>query len=257
MGMNQFGDLSAEEFKEHYTQGFVGPSNSFARSQNLHAPRSEVLVDSVDWSAAGAVTPVKNQGQCGSCWAFSTTGAIEGIQQIVVGELLSLSEQQLVDCASSEGNNGCNGGLMDFGFEYAIKNGGLDSEGDYKYLAKQGPCDTAKEKKTNSKITAYKDVAEGSEDDLLNAVTSQPVSIAIEADQSGFQFYKSGVFDGTCGTKLDHGVLLVGFGTDDAEKKYWKVKNSWGESWGEEGYIRLVRGKNLCGIANRASYPVI
>lgn len=123
-------------------------------------------------------------------------------------------------------------------------------------VPKNGFCDKSKAKKTNSAISGYKDVAVGSEDDLLSAVSQQPVSIAIEADQSGFQFYSGGVFTGACGDELDHGVLLVGYGTDSGQD-YWKVKNSWGESWGENGYIRLVRGQNQCGLANSASYPTV
>lgn len=256
MGMNEFGDLTFEEFRAKYT-GFLGERTEFGRSQNLHEViPGETFDDSLDWSSKGAVTPVKNQGQCGSCWAFSTTGGIEGAVQVATGKLTSLSEQQLVDCAGSEGNQGCNGGLMDYGFEYVIKNGGLDTEDDYSYTAKNGQCNKQKAKKTNSPIKGYKDVAKGSETDLMSALKLNPVSIAIEADQSGFQFYSGGVFSGNCGTRLDHGVLLVGYGTDSG-KDYWKVKNSWGASWGEEGYIRLVRGKNQCGLANSASYPTV
>jgi C1A family cysteine protease len=254
MGMNAFGDLTFEEFKTRYT-GFAGPRSDFARNQNLYKPLvGEKLASSVDWVAKGAVTPVKNQAQCGSCWAFSTTGSVEGITQISSGKLLPLSEQQLVDCAGSEGNQGCNGGLMDYGFEYIIKNGGLDTESDYSYTAKDGTCNTAKAAKKNSAISGYKDVAKGSESALMSAVNNQPVSIAIEADQSGFQFYSGGVFSGACGQQLDHGVLLVGYGTDSG-KDYWKVKNSWGNTWGEKGYIRLIRGQNQCGLANSASFP--
>jgi C1A family cysteine protease len=254
MGMNEFGDLTFEEFHSRYT-GFLGSRNEYLRSQNTFKPEKAEAGD-VDWVSKGAVTPVKNQGQCGSCWAFSTTGSVEGATQISSGILVSLSEQQLVDCAGAEGNQGCNGGLMDNGFEYIIKNGGLDTENDYAYKARSGLCNSQKAKNKHSPISSYKDVQQGSETDLMTALQKGPVSIAIEADQSGFQFYSGGVFSGRCGTKLDHGVLLVGAGTDGSDD-YWKVKNSWGASWGEEGYIRLARGKNMCGLANSASFPIV
>merc|ERR1712159_639374 len=238
----------------------------------------ENLASSVDWTTKGAVTPVKNQGQCGSCWAFSTTGATEGSMQIATGKLQSYSKQELVDCAGSFGNQGCNGGLMDNGFKYIEANGDA-LESSYAYTGKTGTCQKAKQAANELKkgvMTKFTDVQTDSEAQLMAAINQQPVSVAIEADQSGFQFYKSGVFYGTCGNKLDHGVLAVGYGTDNG-KDYWKIKNSWAATWGDKGYIRLARGtKNStstngrkllggggggkdgeCGLLKQPSYPSV
>merc|ERR550514_133204 len=248
VGVNQFTDMSHEEWIAERSRSM------YKRQTPYNVVRlPEAKASGVDWRTKNAVTPVKNQGQCGSCWSFSTTGSTEGAHAIASGKLVSLSEQQLMDCSTAEGNQGCNGGLMDNAFKYIIKNGGLDTEEDYPYEGRDGTCSKTKAAKHVVAITGYKDVPQNEEAQLASAVEKGPVSVAIEADQRGFQMYKSGVFSGTCGTKLDHGVLVVGY-TADA----WIVKNSWGATWGEEGYIEMKRGvsaSGICGIAIQPSYP--
>jgi len=251
--LNKFADLSSGEFKNIYL-GYKPELRRGERQVTLKDLKVGAYPSgSLDWVAKGAVTGVKDQGQCGSCWSFSTTGSVEGIVQIKHGQLVPLSEQELMDCSYSYGNLACDGGLMDNAFKYVMANG-LCTEAAYPYTAKSSTqCKASScSASPNSKIQGYTDVR-STEDNLGAAVDGQPVSIAIEADQSGFQLYKSGVFCGVCGTNLDHGVLAVGYGTDGQD--YWKVKNSWGTSWGEQGYIRMCRNKNECGIANEPSYP--
>lgn len=223
-----------------------------------------VLPTSVDWRTKNAVTHVKDQGQCGSCWSFSTTGSLEGIYSIRMGKLVSFSEQQLVDCDNFKNwgkDHGCNGGLMDNAFSWIQKNGGLCSEDSYPYISQSQECQTECSLVPKSQIQSWVDV-EPTDQALMNAIAQQPVSIAIEADQLDFQLYESGVFTGKCGTTLDHGVLVVGYGTENAED-YYLVKNSWGTTWGDQGYIKLGRGpqyndgQGQCGILLEASYPVL
>merc|ERR1712087_964678 len=220
LAMNQFGDLTQDEFADTYLSKFETD-----RPKDIHVFDTTNLPASVDWTTKGAVTAVKNQGQCGSCWAFSTTGSIEGAWEIASGKLVSISEQQFVDCDTVD--SGCNGGLMDNGFKYAEGNA-LCTEQSYPYNAKKSQC--AKQNCTiaipQGGVTGYKDVAD-SEQALMSALNQQPVSIAIEADKSDFRLYHSGVLQGLCGASLDHGVLAVGYGTEDG-KDYWLVKNSWG-----------------------------
>jgi len=259
VGVNLFSDLTGDEVAASYTG--LKPKAMWANLPHLGTMQysGKALADSVDWTTKGAVTPVKNQGQCGSCWAFSTTGALEGAWQLAGNTLTSLSEQQFVDCDKVD--DGCNGGLMDNGFKFAETNA-ICTEDSYPYKGVDGTCaaSSCTVGIASGDVTGFKDVAANDEQALMEAVTQQPVSIAIEADKSAFQSYTSGILSSTCGTSLDHGVLLVGYGTDSGQD-YWKVKNSWGTSYGEDGYVRLLRGKGGAGecglLSGPPSYPVV
>jgi len=212
------------------------------------------LPDSVDWRDHNLVTPVKDQGQCGSCWAFSTVGSIESRSAIATGSLPNLAEQQFVDCDKVD--SGCNGGLMDNGFTYA-KGVDLCTESSYPYTARGGSCraSSCTVGLSRGSVTGYTDVSSSSSA-LVSALNQGPVSVAIEADQSAFQQYSSGVLTSGCGTSLDHGVIAVGYGTQNGVD-YYKVRNSWGASWGDNGYLKIGRSGNVCGIHSDASYPTV
>ncbi|KAK5831321.1 senescence-specific cysteine protease SAG39-like [Gossypium arboreum] len=261
LGVNEFTDLTNEEFKAMRNGYKMRSSNTVAASKTTSFRYENVsaVPSSMDWRKKGAVTGIKDQGQCGCCWAFSAVAAMEGISKLKTGTLISLSEQELVDCDVNGEDQGCNGGLMDDAFEFIISNKGLTTETNYPYEGVDGSCNKKKSANHAAKITGFEDVPSNSESALLKAVANQPVSVAIDAGGSDFQHYKSGVFTGECTTFLDHGVTTVGYGEAEDGTKYWLVKNSWGTSWGEDGYIRMQRdidaAEGLCGIAMEASYP--
>jgi cathepsin L len=257
VGINKYADLTSEEFVSIYNGMKI--NKEYVLVDEPAPVKSGVTGDIVNWVNKGAVTGIKNQGQCGSCWSFSATGSMEGAKFLKTGTLTSLSEQNLVDCSTAQGNEGCNGGLMDQAFQYVISNNGIDTEDSYPYTA-TGPNDCQySSSNIGDTISNFQDVSSGSESALMTAANQQPVSVAIDASNNSFQLYTSGVYyEPACSsTSLDHGVLVVGYGTDDSGTDYWLVKNSWGTDWGMSGYIQMSRNKNNnCGIATSASYPI-
>jgi C1A family cysteine protease len=248
LAMNQFGDLTQEEFSKHL--GYTPIKNKKpAQPLNIKAEAT------VDWREKGAVNPVQNQGMCGSCWAFSATGAVEGSYFVKTGKLVKFAEQQLVDCETKDA--GCNGGLMDNAFEY-LETHDFCTEDSYPYTARDGTCKEDSCSEHYPAVASYTDVVHNSNDELKKALNLGPVAVAIEADKMVFQFYSGGVLDdASCGLDLDHGVLAVGYGTDNGQD-YYIVKNSWGASWGEQGYIRIGMSHEqeggICGILEDESY---
>lgn len=268
--LNQFADLSINEFEQQYLL-FDSKYDSKYKTLSLNQKDLSCDLDNslkelstetpeeFDWEKKNKVTCVKNQGQCGSCWAFSTVAAIESENAIVNNKLINLSEQELVDCGGGEyKNQGCNGGLMQSGFHYVMDKG-LCSEQNYPYKAIDESCRSCKE---IIKISDCKSVPSYNETVLKYAVLKKPISVAVDASSLSFQFYSEGILNSGCGTNLNHAVLLVGYGEDNGEK-YWRIKNSWGEDWGEDGYIRLARQdtnkktSGMCGLTKQASYPIL
>jgi C1A family cysteine protease len=278
LGHNAFSGMSSEEFADHMHFGLnreIIASSAPALRRGFESAVSASVPASVDWRTKGAVTPVKNQKSCGSCWSFSTTGALEGIYAIKRGNLVSFSEQQLVDCDYIRAGGtslGCNGGDMQSAMEWIGKNNGLCTEQAYPYVSgdtqTNGPCQKTCSIVSGSDVSTTVSVSANSDSAMMTALAQQPVSVAIEADQSSFQLYKSGVFTGSCGTNLDHGVLLVGYGTMNG-LDYYILKNSWGSSsWGDQGYMYIGKGvdpsgkpynsgKGQCGVLMQGVYPVL
>ncbi|KAK2491407.1 hypothetical protein MC885_011259 [Smutsia gigantea] len=255
MAMNPFGDMTNEEFrqvmdtlqKQKYETGEVFPVPSLAQT-----------LPSVDWREKGSVTPVKNQGWCGSCWAFSATGALEGQMFRKTGRLVPLSEQNLVDCSGRQGNGGYRGGLVNFAFQYVTDNGGLDSEQSYPCHGKEEPCKYNPEYSAAS-VTGFHGISAQEKDREVTVANVGPSSVNIDASKQTFQFYKEGTYYDAKGSSQnpDPTVLVVGCGFKGAEShdnKHWIVKNSWITGWGMNGYVKIARDQNNhCGIASAAS----
>merc|ERR1719230_67649 len=256
-GHNQFSDWHRDEYLS--ILGYIPHNEPEMYARTYH--NTENLADSVNWVTAGAVTPVKDQGQCGSCWSFSTTGAMEGAHYIASGELLSFSEQQLVDCSTGIlGNHGCNGGNPVLAYRYYKKNA-AELESVYPYTSGTGDdstdCLYDAASTTSVNVSTYAQVAQDDKDQMKAALMQQPLAVLVEADKMVFQTYKTGVLDSDkCGTKLDHAVLAVGYGTEDGQD-YWLVKNSWNTTWGDQGYIKLAMNDTTgtCGVQMGPSYP--
>ncbi|XP_069041515.1 cathepsin K-like [Lepisosteus oculatus] len=256
LGMNHLGDMTSEEVAEKM-MGLQVPM--FRNSSDTYIPDDmQKLPKAIDYRKLGYVTPVRNQGSCGSCWAFSSAGALEGQLKKTTGQLVSLSPQNLVDCVKE--NDGCGGGYMTNAFKYVMTNRGIDSEESYPYMGEDQQCAYNKTGRATG-CKGYKVIPEGSEKALQAAVAKMgPVSVGIDATLYSFQFYKRGVYyDRNCNKDdINHAVLAVGYGATPKGKKYWIIKNSWGEDWGHKGYILMARNRNnFCGIASLASVPVM
>ncbi|XP_004308225.1 PREDICTED: zingipain-2-like [Fragaria vesca subsp. vesca] len=275
LSVNKFSDMTNEEFLRHHA-GFKMPttvsSSTTSSSEDQLSTKqsgpnnttSDDIPASIDWREHGAVTPIKDQGKCGACWAFTVVAAVEGITKIKTGKLISLSEQQLVDCDVQ--NNGCDASDIDVAFEYIKQNGGIAKEKNYPYRGNNNKkCNAKKESQHAAKITGYRTIPTQRYDLLLMAVSIQPVSVAIDVQGDAFQSYHKGVFSGSCGHDVNHAVTIIGYGTNEDGTKYWLVKNSWGLDWGDNGYMKILRanlsttGPSLseghCGLNLYAYYP--
>ncbi|XP_074274066.1 fruit bromelain-like [Silene latifolia] len=247
IGSNEFTDLTTKEFEATY-MGYDAYTNSSRLISSTLGNKNILVKQSVDWRQQGAVTPVKTQGGCGVCWAFAAIGALEGMYKIKTGKLVSFSEQELVDCI-----HGCRGGDMRAAYDY-IRDHGIKTEQAYPYVGRPGRCSIGS---NLVKISGYKVVPHGSIN-LLQALNQQPIAVGLDAGSNEFKHYSGGVYTGRCGYKINHAVTAIGYGTDNASgKNYWLIKNSWGGSWGEKGYMRILRDESVCPITFNSVYPVM
>ena len=256
-GVNEFADLSAEEFAAYRMKNAIVRDPSLPVAPDASDAVIDALPASFDWRDQGAVTGVKNQGQCGSCWSFSATGNIEGQWFLAGHNLTGLSEQNLVSCdhecsiydGEKSCDSGCEGGLQVNAYEYVISNNGIDTESAYPYEGIDDSCQF-NSGAVGATISNYTMVS--TNETQMAAYLVQHGPLAIAADAAEWQFYIGGVFDFPCGKNLDHGILIVGYDTEKdifgKEIPFWWVKNSWGVSWGEEGYLKIKRGDCKCGL---------
>jgi hypothetical protein len=259
MAMNQFGDLTFDEFKEMYL-GYQYHGIPYLKSKNeIHQEIDGEIPKNFDWRNKGIIAKVRDQSNCGSCYAMSSAEAIESALALQNGKLIELSVQQIVDCSHKEGNEFCNGGLMSYSYNY-VKRKGICSDSEYKYRGFESQCKDAKCKPI-TKIKGYVDVPSYNETELLFALLQRPLSVAMEVS-TAFQFYSKGIFDGFCGEDLNHAIFLIGYGEENG-KLFWLLQNSWSIYFGEHGYFRLARhdtnklSPGKCGIALYPQYPVI
>ncbi|XP_071729354.1 KDEL-tailed cysteine endopeptidase CEP3-like [Rutidosis leptorrhynchoides] len=262
LNLNLFADYTVHEHASIYqskTSHFLalqGPLKS--TNQSYTHKDATNLPPRIDWRERNAVTPIEFQGECGSCWAFSAIAAVEGINAIVTGQLTRLSEQQLLDCDTAW-NNACDGGLMEPAFKFIKEHGGIATDESYPYKAKRVTCD--KSKFGHHSVTlSGSEYLDGTEEALHKSVAHQPVTISVDSSSQDFMLYKEGVFTGACGLNNNHGMTVVGYDETKEGMKYWIVKNSWSEAWGEKGYMRIQRGtpqkEGICGINKCAAIPL-
>ncbi|CDW72368.1 UNKNOWN [Stylonychia lemnae] len=263
---NQFADLSDEEFQKRLgfraSQFDDDEDDELFRGeeqQNVENLKADPMPQSIDWRTQGAVSAIKNQGSCGGCYAFSSADAMEGAYALKNGQLQVFSPQQIIDCSTGYGNAGCGGGLMTNSFNY-LKTAKIMTMSSYPYVGNQQQCRYSSSKGVVG-VTSFVSVTKNSPSALKQAIQVQPVSIAVAAAGSTFRLYKSGIITSSaCGTSLDHAVLLVGYGSQNGQS-YWIVKNSWGTTWGESGYVRILddgkNGAGICGMLQMSSYPKI
>ncbi|CAL5061814.1 unnamed protein product [Urochloa decumbens] len=268
LGENQFADLTDDEFEEMYLMKLDEVANSVPAPEGTehlgtggYLNNTDKVPKSVDWRKKGAVTAVKNQNPCASSWAFAAVAAIEGAHKIKTGRLVSLSEQEIVDCDRGGYDHGCRGGHPDFAMAWVMHNGGLARESDYRYMGRQCQCWPGKLGHHAATVRDVGAVPRNNEAALERAVANRPIAVSIDAASRAFRFYKRGVFSGPCSTRLHHAVTVVGYGATARGGKYWTVKNSWGKTWGENGYVRMQRRvrarRGVCGIAMEPYYPVV